>query len=298
MARVCPAPAPAGTLGQTAVVATVAFLHAHPDDEAIFTGATMARLAAAGHRVVLVVATDGRLGSPAADPLTAPEGDAPPAGVRPAPWAVHPLDHPGDDVARHRRDETRRAAALLGVAAVEVLRFRDSGMAGDPANHDPDSLWTAGAGAAAEAALPALAAEQVDVVVTYDPGGIYGHPDHVRVAELGWELARALDVPTVYEATVDREHLHFVETHLVEEAALAGDLGLVRSRLGTPTVEITTVVTAGAALDTKRAAMAAHRSQIPPDSAVLALPDDRFGATYGLEWYVRHGPPGPLDELG
>ena len=277
----------------------MAFLHAHPDDEAIFTGATIARLAAAGHRVVLVVATDGRLGTPAADPLTAPEGTAQvgvPAVGAPGASAMG-REAAGGAVAQHRRRETHRAAELLGVHVLEVLRFRDSGMAGDPANADPAALWLAGAEAAAAAVVPVLAAEAVDAVVTYDPGGIYGHPDHVRVAELGWLVARALDVPTVYEATVDREHLHFVETHLVEEAVLAGDLGLVRSELGTPTVEITTVVSAGDALGTKRAAMAAHESQIPPGSPALALPEARFAATYGLEWYVRHGPPGAIDDL-
>jgi LmbE family N-acetylglucosaminyl deacetylase len=279
-------------------MATVAFVHAHPDDEAIFTGATMARLAAAGHRVVLVVATGGELGLPADDPLLAPEGDP---RLGPSAVGVVPtVPEPAPDVAElaaHRRRETDAAAAVLGVDRVAWLGYADSGMAGDPANHRPGSLWSAGAEAGARALVAALAGEAVDAIVGYDPGGIYGHPDHVRVHAAARLAARELEVAVTYEATVDREHLHFVETHLVEEA-LGGDLGLVRSRLGTPTVEIATTLLAGPALEAKREAMAAHASQIPPGSPALALGTSRFAEVYGLEWYLRHGPPGPLDDLG
>jgi LmbE family N-acetylglucosaminyl deacetylase len=103
--------------------------------------------------------------------------------------------------------------------------------------------------------------------------------------------------PTVYEATVDREYLHFVETHLVEQAILAGDLGMVRSHLGMPSVMITTAVDVSAKLDRKRAAMAAHASQIPETTSAFQLGLEQFSAVYGWEWFVRHGPPGPIDEL-
>jgi hypothetical protein len=101
----------------------------------------------------------------------------------------------------------------------------------------------------------------------------------------------------VYEATVDREYLHFVETHLVEEAILAGDLGLVRSRIGMPTVAIDVAVDVRSVLGVKRAAMAAHSSQIPETTSALQLPEHHFADVYGWEWYVRSGPPGPLDRL-
>lgn len=281
-------------------MATVVFVHAHPDDEAIFTGATMARLAGAGHRVVLVVATGGELGAEVDDPLLEPEGH----GGGPFDGVVDRSDAPDggatarSNLAAIRRRETEAAAELLGIARVVLLGHRDSGMAGDPANEHPASLWATGHERPGEAVAAVLAEEGADAVVAYDPRGIYGHPDHVRVHELGWHAARLAGTPSVYEATVDREHLHFVETHLVEEAILAGDLGLVRSHLGTPTVEITTEVSAAAALDVKRRAMAAHASQIPPGAPVLALPDERFALTYGLEWYVRHGPRSALDDLG
>ena len=102
---------------------------------------------------------------------------------------------------------------------------------------------------------------------------------------------------TVYEATVDREYLHFVETHLVEEAILAGDLGLVRSHIGLPSVEVNATVDVTAVLNRKRAAMAAHGSQIPETTSAFQLGLEQFAAVYGWEWFVRRGPAGPIDEL-
>ncbi|MGH9247312.1 MAG: PIG-L deacetylase family protein [Acidimicrobiales bacterium] len=252
---------------------SVVFFHAHPDDEAIFTGGTIARLAAAHHRVVLVVATGGELGEPHEDAL----GPAHLAAVR--------------------RAETERAARLLGVARVESLGFHDSGMAGDPSNDAPGSFWSSDPDEAARRLADVLSAERADALVVYDADGIYGHPDHIQVHRVGHLAAVKAGVPTVYEATVDREYLHFVETHLVHEAILTGDLGLVRSHVGTPTVVVTNTIDVGGVLETKRAALAAHASQIPETASALLLPQDRFGAVYGWEWYVRHGPAGPIDDL-
>lgn len=253
---------------------TIVFVHAHPDDEAIFTGGTMVRLAEAGHRIVLVVATSGELGE--------------------APEAV---DEPAATLSARRRRETEAAARLLGIHRVVQLDYRDSGMAGDPANDDPASFWSADVDAAAKCLATVLEEESASVAVAYDDFGIYGHPDHVQVHRVTRRAAEMAGVATVYEATVDREYLHFVETHLVEEAVLTGDLGLVRSHIGVPTVAIATTVDVRRVLATKRAAMAAHASQIPESTSALRLPEDRFADVYGWEWYVRTGPPGPLDDL-
>jgi LmbE family N-acetylglucosaminyl deacetylase len=252
---------------------TVVFVHAHPDDEAIFTGGTMVRLAAAGHRVVLVIATGGELGESAA-------GFGAPA-----------------DLAARREAETAGAARLLGVSRVVWLGYHDSGMAGDPANDAPGSFWSADVGAAGEKLAALLAEEGADAVVAYDELGIYGHPDHVQVHRVGHLAAASAGVATVYDATVDREYLHFVETHLVEEAILAGDLGLARSHIGMPTVAVDVAVDVRGVLDAKRAAMAAHASQIPETTSALQLPTHHFADVYGWEWYVRSGTPGPIDAL-
>ncbi len=252
----------------------VVFLHAHPDDEAIFTGGTMVRLADAGWRVVLVVATGGELGLPVA------EGGAAQA------------------LREQRLEETRTAAGVLGVARLEFLGYRDSGMAGDEGNRHPHALAMAASHEVA-ARVGAVASEEGAVaLVTYDERGIYGHPDHVKVHEAGLAAARLAGVPVVYEATVDREYLHFVETHLVVEAGgVGGELGLAASDLGVPTVAVTTMVDVRRVLDRKRRAMLAHASQIPETASTMRLPTEAFAAVYGYEWFMRHGPPGPVEAL-
>lgn len=250
----------------------VVFLHAHPDDEAIFTGGTMVRLAAAGWRVVLVVATGGELGYPV-------EGD-------------------DERLRHHRLEETRAAAAILGVSRVEFLGYRDSGMAGHPDNDHPEAFATADAGVVAGAVAEVVAEEKAAALVTYDDHGIYGHPDHVKVWEVGRAAVALAPVPVLYEATVDREYLHFVETHLVVEAGgHRRELGLAATRLGVPTVAVSTMVDARGVLEVKRRAMTAHASQIPETASAMQLPTEAFAAVYGYEWYVRHGDPGPLESL-
>jgi len=247
------------------VVGAIVFFHAHPDDEAIFTGGTIARLSDAGHRVVVVVGTSGELGIGSPDQLGAV-----------------------------RRAETERAASILGVARVYFLGYRDSGVAGNPAE---GSFCAAAAADVGRDLAAVLVAEHAESLVVYDEFGIYGHPDHIQVHRAGLLAVEDAGIATVYEATVDREYLHFVETHLVEEAILAGDLGLARSNIGVPTVMVTTTVSVGEVLDRKRAAMAAHASQIPESTSALQIGLEQFAAVYGWEWFIRHGPAGPLDAL-
>lgn len=272
------------------------FLHAHPDDEAIFTGATMRLLADRGWRVVLVVATRGEAGAP--------------------------VRHT-DELGAHRSDETLAAAELLGVETVCFLDYLDSGL--DASLAPPGAFACADTDDAAarvvELVRPLVERDgQPPVVVTYDDHGIYGHPDHVQVHRVGRAAAAALGTPTVYDATVDREYLHFVETHLVEEAGRSvsvplgpldagetaatlhrgteGDLGLAATAVGVPSVLVDTTVDGRSVIEVKRAAMLAHASQIPPHSSALALGPQAFVEVYGYEWFCRSGPPSVLDELG
>src|SRR6266496_4432286 len=293
---------------------TVVFLHAHPDDEAIFTGVTMHRLARAGARVVLVTATAGELG-PVLRPLRA-----------------------GETLADRRRVELERSCAALGVARLVLLGHRDSGMSGWDANLHPDALAGVDLAAASRRLAELCAAEGAEALVHYDSDGIYRHPDHVAVHRIGTAAAALAQVPG-YQATVDRDHLSGRGRHLVEVAAASGangrragpngrhrDLnGSPNGRNGTPNGhsggsnghpsgpnggpnggpgggpgvgrlagQIGTVVRASAAdLAAKRAAMTAHASQIPP----AALRRRDFAQTYVLEWYVRTGPAGLLDAL-
>ena len=145
-------PTPKKLQGRTAVV-----LHAHPDDEAIFTAVTAHRLARAGARVVLVTATAGELG-PVLRPLRA-----------------------GETLAARRRAELEAACEVLGIARLVLLGHRDSGMAGWADNDHPDALAAADPDTLARRLAELCAAESAEALVHYDPHGIYGHPDHVAV---------------------------------------------------------------------------------------------------------------------
>jgi N-acetyl-1-D-myo-inositol-2-amino-2-deoxy-alpha-D-glucopyranoside deacetylase len=246
---------------------TVLVLHAHPDDEAIFTGITLRRLADAGARTVLVVATAGELG-----------------GSR------VPL-RPGETIPERRLTELERAAELLGVSRLVLLGRRDSGLPG----------WADGQHARALAAADPLrlardVAEVADdegagAIVHDDEHGIYGHPDHRAVFRIGTTAAEMLGL-TGYRVTVDREHLHISarDRHLVHGAARAAAVPF-----GRVTAEIGLAVTGtDQHLQHKRAAMVAHASQIGDED----VPVDGFSSAYGYEWYTRTGAPSSLDALG
>lgn len=253
-----------------ATASTVVFLHAHPDDEAIFTGGTMALLAAKGHRVVLLVATSGELGV---------------------------VQQSATDLSTERELETMQCCDSLGITDVVFLRNADSGLHGE----NPDGFAYQPLTDISDRACQALEPYgTINSLVSYDDHGIYGHPDHLQVNLLGRALQTRLEIPTLYESTVDREYLHFVETHVVVEAGLGKrpiGRGLAASDLGLPSVLIDLTVDVRTVLDTKRQAMAAHASQLPADAPAFTLGQQNFAAVYGYEWYVRHGPVGPLDDL-
>ncbi|HEY6748134.1 MAG TPA: PIG-L family deacetylase [Mycobacteriales bacterium] len=240
---------------------TVVVFHAHPDDEAIFTAATMHRLARHGARVVLVTATAGELG-PVLRRLRS-----------------------GETLAARRKKELERAAAVLGVARLVLLGHRDSGMAGWDDNAHPDALAAAPLHRVTSTLADLCVQESAEALVHYDPRGIYGHPDHVAVHRIGAAAARRAGI-TAYEATVAGDRPRTRRPHLVDRAA-----GV---RVGWDTADIATVVTADAAeMRAKRRAMAAHASQMPSD----AVHRSGFAAAYGREWFRRVGDPGLIDRL-
>ena len=248
--------------------ATVVVLCPHPDDEAIFCGGTIRALVDRGHRVVIVAATSGD----SAD-------GAPDAALR-----------------ETRRQELAAAAEILGASAVHHLGHVDSGIGPDAG---PDSFVHVPVESAAGGLAAVLGAERADALVCDGPEGIYGHPDHVHAHRIAVEAARLAGIATRYEMTVDREHLHFVETHVVHdatEAVMAMWQGHPR-RYGHATVEIDLVVDVRAHIGAKRAALAAHASQLPEHSSPMRLDEASFAAVYGLEWFNRAGPPGPIDDL-
>ncbi len=253
-------------------MATLVAFHAHPDDEAIGTGGTLAKASAEGHRVVVVFATGGELGEP------------PPGGPG-----------PGEALATVRAAEAAASAAILGVHRVAYLGYRDSGMAGSAGNDDPACFWRADVEEAAIRLAAIITEEQADVLTTYDDHGVTGHPDHVQVHRVG---GRAADLTGTrcYEGTLDRDRV----VRAVAVAMVAGDVAdLPRvdvARLGSPWSAITTTVEVGAYLDHKRRAMAAHASQVAETSMFLALPPRAFADLWGHECFIRRGaPPGTCE---
>lgn len=251
-------------------MATVVFLHAHPDDEAIATGGTMASLAARGHRVVLVTATGGELGE-------VPDG----------------LLAPGETLAGRRAAELAEACTALGVARQVFLGYTDSGMADEPTNVRPGCFAAADVDEAARRLAGLLDEEGAQVLVTYDEHGGYGHPDHVQVHAVGMRAAELARTEVVYLATMDRGAMQALRDRAdgLGTDDGPGDAELDQfDTLGEPSERITTEVDVTPFLAAKRAGMTAHASQIGPASPFLAVPDELFAEIWGREWYVRIRP--------
>ncbi|MBF4160838.1 PIG-L deacetylase family protein [Nocardioides acrostichi] len=253
--RVAPASLLPGSPG------TVVAVHAHPDDEALWTGGTLAGLAAAGHRVVLVMATDGALGL-ADDGLRA-------------------------DLGRRRLAELQRSATVLGVDRVHRLGYADSG-SGTPCDGGFATEPTDQVGARLAALL---AREDADVVLSYDAAGGYGHPDHVAVHRAVRAALSLLDSPPrLLEATVDRSLVLPVSRVLRSAGRLLSvpempDL----SHCFTPRGQITARVDVRPHLGAKIAAIEAHASQAtggPRTASLLtSLPCPLRSLVLGTEWF-------------
>ena len=252
-------------------VRTVVFFHAHPDDEALLTAGTMAGLAAAGHRVVLVTATAGEAGL-AASSVTAT-----------------------GDLGELRNRELAASATALGVAALAGLGYADSGMADAP-SHAPDAFARISPEGPAERLARILDDERADAVCLYDPAGGYGHPDHRRVHAVGTLAARLAGTPVTLEATVDRRAIQRALLLAPSWAGLGPDFRRARfDHAFTAHERITHRVDVRLHLAAKRAAMAAHASQATGNGPArtlarfLRLPGPLFSLAFGREWYVEQG---------
>ena len=245
---------------------TLVCFHAHPDDEAIATAGVMAMASDAGHEVVLVTATRGEVGVP-------------------QPGVLDDDEQLGD----RRVKELHAAADVLGVARVDILGYRDSGMIGEPTNDHPDCFWQADVEVAAAGLAEILRDVGADVLTVYDEHGGYGHPDHIQVHRVGYRAAELAAVPVVYEVTINRDNALAMMAELPpdQERPTIEDNPL----FGTPAAQITHAVDVSSVVDRKRRAMAAHRSQISEESFFLSMPEDRFAMAFGTEWFIRQDMP-------
>ncbi len=245
------------------------FFHAHPDDEALLTAGTMARLAAEGHRVVLVVATSGEQGLAAATATG------------------------GKRLGDVRVEETRASARALGCARVEFLGYVDSGLDGQAVGDSGRVPFaSADLDEAARALADLLREEDASLLTTYDPAGGYGHPDHVQVHRVGARAAELAGTPLVLQATVDRDLLlralrllRLVYPLPIDPAGFA--------RAYTPRNAITHRIDVRRYVSAKRRSMLAHVTQttggesVRTLAALLRLPRFAFRLALGTEWYVQ-----------
>jgi LmbE family N-acetylglucosaminyl deacetylase len=252
-------------------MATLVCFHAHPDDESIGTGGTIAKAVRDGHRVVLVFGTKGEHGE-------VDDGF---------------LDDE-EELWQRRVVETHRSAEVLGAERVEFLGYVDSGMMGTPENDQPQSFWTADVEDAAGKLAAILRDESADILTIYDSDGGYGHPDHIQVHRVGVRAAEMAGVEHVYEMTMNRDHLR----RLLEAARANGTMNTeelpdidAEQTFGRPESVITTGIDVREFIDVKKASMRAHASQIAETSFFLSMPDDAFLEAFGWEWFIRQGAP-------
>ena len=262
-------------------------VHAHPDDETLGTGATMARYAADHALVTLVTCTLGEEGE-----VLVPE-------------LAHLASDRDDSLGQHRIGELAAACEALRVQDHRFLggpgRWRDSGMMGTPQNEHPGCFWQADLDEAVRALVAVLREVRPQVVVTYDSNGGYGHPDHVqahRVTVAAFdaaadpafapELGEVWQIAKLYWTAFPRSVLQAGIDHLKASGRTnffgvdsADDLPF-----GVPDEEVTTEVDASEHLEAKVAAMRAHKTQIEVDGPFFALSDGVGQQAFGVEYFV------------
>jgi N-acetyl-1-D-myo-inositol-2-amino-2-deoxy-alpha-D-glucopyranoside deacetylase len=254
-----------------AAARSVLFVHAHPDDESIGTGATMAKYAAQGARVTLVTCTLGEY------------GEIVPPGLADLAWDRE------DRLGAYRITELDAAMRELGVADHRFLggpgRYHDSGMMGSASNAEPGVFWQADVDEAAALLAEVVREVRPQVLVTYDEFGGYGHPDHIqahRVAMRAFELtgkrgkfyATAMPRRVLEAASVLPEDSWFIR---------ASDADL---SVGVPDDEVTTSIEASRYLEVKIAAMRAHETQITVDGKFYALSNEIGHRVLATEYYT------------
>jgi N-acetyl-1-D-myo-inositol-2-amino-2-deoxy-alpha-D-glucopyranoside deacetylase len=280
-------------------------VHAHPDDETIGTGATMARYVAEGSQVSLITCTRGEQGE-----ILVPE-------------LAHLAPDREDGLGEHRVKELAAAMSELGVTDYRFLggpgRYRDSGMvwgsegrrAVAPDSVRADSFWAADLHEAADLLVEVIREVRPQVMVTYDENGGYGHPDHIqahRVAMYAWTLAgvssyrrdlgEAWRPAKVYWTAIPRsaveqmiERLKVEPDHPFSGVDSADDLGF-----GVDDAAITAAIDGTAWWSQKAAAMRAYPTQIDVNGPFFALSDQVGQTIWSIEHYrLVHGTPGPVD---
>jgi N-acetyl-1-D-myo-inositol-2-amino-2-deoxy-alpha-D-glucopyranoside deacetylase len=268
-------------------------VHAHPDDETINNGVTMAKYAASGAQVTLVTCTRGEEGEVLVTELANLASDK------------------DDKLGEHREVELKDAMAQLGINDFRFLgapnkKWRDSGMMGTTQNDRGDVFWQADLDEASHELVKIILEIKPQVLITYDEFGGYGHPDHIKAhrvamraaelaAEQGWQISK------IYWNTMPRSVIQMGIEKMKEVgsdffgAESADDLPFAK-----PDELVTTVVNAPEYVPQKLEAMKAHATQISVDGPFFALSNNLGLSVWGDEYYtlVKGEKVAPFDSNG
>lgn len=266
-------------------------VHAHPDDETIGSGATMARYAAEGAHVTLVTCTLGE------------EGEVIP------PELAHLAADRDDTLGEHRIGELAAACKALGVTDHRFLggpgRWRDSGMMGVASNDRANAFWRADPDEAAGELVKIIREVRPQVLVTYDENGFYGHPDHIQAHRVSWrafELAadprfgegEPWRIAKLYHTAMPKSVMRRAEEAMRESRTRFAPESADDLSFGCADGDVTTEIDARAHVERKVEAMRAHATQISVDAPWFALSNNIGQQILGVEHYIlRAGVPGP-----
>lgn len=251
-------------------------VHAHPDDETINNGATMAMYAALGAQITLVTCTRGEEGEVLVPDL------------------AHLAAQETDQLGQHREIELADAMKALGISdhrflGAEKIKFRDSGMMGTEPNNRTDCFWQADLDSAAALLVDVIHEVKPHVLITYDEIGGYGHPDHIqahRVAMRAAELATDWQISKIYWNAMPKSVL---ANGIAAMKEVGSDFFGAESVDDLPFAKadelVTAVVDANSYVDAKMAAMRAHATQIELDGPFFALSNHLGLQVWGNEFY-------------
>jgi N-acetyl-1-D-myo-inositol-2-amino-2-deoxy-alpha-D-glucopyranoside deacetylase len=275
---------------------TLMTVHAHPDDETIGTGGTMAKAVRAGHRVVLVTCTRGEQGEIVVKEMDTPENHR--------------------RMGEIRAGELEAAMGVLGVTEWENLGYRDSDMMGREGNNDPRTFWQADLDEAARRLTWLIRKYKPDVVTTYNAFGGYGHPDHIRVHDTAIRAVPRAGDPNWYPEQLETGLEPWTPKKFYEQATPASIRRKMNERLAelgtdtawlppkdatpeqlaeyeermaqmlTPDDQVTTWIDIGDELEAKWAAIQKHVTQINMDFPFMKLGFDGWKEFWGRETYV------------
>jgi LmbE family N-acetylglucosaminyl deacetylase len=266
---------------------TLMAVHAHPDDEASSTGGVLAVCSDAGIRTVVVTCTNGEFGD--------------------APGGAKPGDDGHDEqaVAQLRLAELRESCKVLGVTDLETLGYRDSGMPDWDYKYRPDAFCNIPGDEVAGRIGTLIERYRPQVMITYDPDGMYQHPDHVHAARTALAAAAGTGIPAKVYLTAMRGSDWQKVWQALREAGVdvpagrAADPEMIR-QMAEAEQRITTTIDIRAVLPRKREALFAHGSQIS-ESWFSKIPDGVAQDAFGRESFIRArdttGAPLPEDDL-